>query len=139
MQVKLLHDLVEELAGVDTGRIVEILFGKKDVNEFLTTQNFEVTLQDVISIAPLVLTSKISMNREWVLNNFHGNTYLSCSHFLKVINNQLDYFMKELLRPLVEEKRGNKLTEKDKGVRRKALRDDFHFEGLIRYVNKYLT
>ena len=41
MQIKLLHDLVEELAGVGTGRIVEILFGKKDVNEFLIAKKMD--------------------------------------------------------------------------------------------------
>ena len=50
MQVKLLHDLVEELAGVDTGRIVEILFGKKDVNEFLIARKMELTINQVRNI-----------------------------------------------------------------------------------------
>ena len=50
MQVKLLHDLVEELAGVDTGRIVEILFGKKDVNEFLIAKKMELTINQVRNI-----------------------------------------------------------------------------------------
>jgi len=50
MQVKLLHDLVEELAGVDTGRIVEILFGKRDVNEFLIAKRMELTINQVRNI-----------------------------------------------------------------------------------------
>ena len=50
MQVKLLHDLVEELAGVDTGRIVEILFGKKDVNEFLIAKKMDLTINQVRNI-----------------------------------------------------------------------------------------
>ena len=50
MQVKLLHDLVEELAGVDTGRIVEILFGKKDVNEFLIARKMDLTINQVRNI-----------------------------------------------------------------------------------------
>ncbi|MFH0711776.1 MAG: hypothetical protein V1889_01585 [archaeon] len=50
MQVKLLHDLVEELAGVNTGRIVEILFGKKDVNEFLIAKRMELTINQVRNI-----------------------------------------------------------------------------------------
>jgi transcription factor E len=50
MQVKLLHDLVEELAGQDTGRIVEILFGKKDVNEFLISKKMELTINQVRNI-----------------------------------------------------------------------------------------
>jgi len=50
MQVKLLHDLVEELAGVNTGRIVEILFGKKDVNEFLIAKKMDLTINQVRNI-----------------------------------------------------------------------------------------
>ncbi|NPE26869.1 hypothetical protein HNV12_02610 [Methanococcoides sp. SA1] len=50
MQVKLLHDLVEEMAGEDTGRIVEILFGKKDVNEFLIAKRMELTINQVRNI-----------------------------------------------------------------------------------------
>ncbi len=50
MQIKLLHDLVEEMAGVNTGRIVDILFGKKDVNEFLIAKKMELTINQVRNI-----------------------------------------------------------------------------------------
>ncbi|MAH45710.1 hypothetical protein CMI37_07760 [Candidatus Pacearchaeota archaeon] len=50
MQIKLLHNLVEELAGVDTGRIVDILFNKKDVNEFLIAKKMELTINQVRNI-----------------------------------------------------------------------------------------
>ncbi len=50
MQVKLLHNLVEEMAGEGTGRIVEILFGKKDVNEFLIAKKMELTINQVRNI-----------------------------------------------------------------------------------------
>jgi transcription factor E len=50
MQVKLLHDLVEEMAGVGTGRIVEILFGEKDVNEFLIAKKMSLTINQVRNI-----------------------------------------------------------------------------------------
>ena len=50
MQIKLLHDLIEELAGENTGRIVEILFGKKDVNEFLIAKKMELTINQVRNI-----------------------------------------------------------------------------------------
>lgn len=50
MQVKLLHDLVEDMAGENTGRIVEILFGKKDVNEFLIAKKMELTINQVRNI-----------------------------------------------------------------------------------------
>ena len=50
MQVKLLHDLVEELAGENTGRIVDILFGKKNVNEFLIAKKMDLTINQVRNI-----------------------------------------------------------------------------------------
>ncbi|MBU3923576.1 MAG: hypothetical protein KJ592_01550 [Nanoarchaeota archaeon] len=50
MQVKLLHDLVEEMAGENTGRIVEILFGKRDVNEFSIAKKMELTINQVRNI-----------------------------------------------------------------------------------------
>lgn len=50
MQVKLLHNLVEEMAGEGTGRIVEILFGKKDVNEFLIAKKMDLTINQVRNI-----------------------------------------------------------------------------------------
>ena len=50
MQVKLLHDLVEEMAGENTGRIVDILFGKRDVNEFSIAKKMELTINQVRNI-----------------------------------------------------------------------------------------
>lgn len=50
MQVKLLHDLVEEMAGENTGRIVDILFGKKDVNEFSIAKKMDLTINQVRNI-----------------------------------------------------------------------------------------
>jgi transcription factor E len=50
LQIKLLHDLIEEMAGEDTGRIAEILFKKKDVNEFLIAKKMELTINQVRNI-----------------------------------------------------------------------------------------
>ena len=50
MQIKLLHDLVEEMAGENAGRIVDILFGKKDINEFLIAKKMELTINQVRNI-----------------------------------------------------------------------------------------
>ncbi|MFW9879500.1 MAG: AAA family ATPase [Candidatus Thorarchaeota archaeon] len=111
---------------------------KTELQNYLNQINFDVTLFDVISIAPLVLNSKISMNREWVMNKFNGNLFLACKHFLKVIYEQLEYFMKNLLKPLVEEKDGKELSEKEKGTRENAIKSDFHFKGLMKYVKEYL-
>lgn len=50
MQVRLLHNLVEELAGEGTGIIAEILFNKKDVNEFIIAKKMEFTINQVRNI-----------------------------------------------------------------------------------------
>jgi len=100
--------------------------------------NMEVSLEDIISIAPLILNEKISMNRDWVINKFHGNQYFALKFFLEVIENQLNFFMNKLLKPLYLEKKGEKLSEKDIGIRKKAKKDDFHFNGLIKYVKEHL-
>jgi len=50
MQVKLLHDLVDEMAGMGAGNIVEILFNKKDVNEFLIAKKMNLTINQVRNI-----------------------------------------------------------------------------------------
>jgi MoxR-like ATPase len=108
---------------------------KKDEFE---NKSIEVSLEDIISIAPLVLNEKISMNRNWIINKFHGNQYFAIKFFLEVIENQLNFFMNNLLKPLYLEKQGTKLSEKDIGIRKKAIKDDFHFEGLIKYVKEHL-
>ncbi|MBD3212869.1 MAG: AAA domain-containing protein [Candidatus Lokiarchaeota archaeon] len=112
----------------------ELSFKEKGLEDL----NIEVTLEDIISIAPLILNEKISMNRDWIINNFHGNQYFAIKFFLEVIENQLNFFMNNLLKPLYLEKKGEDLSEKDIGIRNKAKKDDFHFEGLIKYVKEHL-
>jgi len=50
MQVKLLYNLVEDLANEGTGSIAEILFNKKDVNEFTIAKKMELTINQVRNI-----------------------------------------------------------------------------------------
>ncbi len=50
MQEKLLYDLVEDLTGENNGRIVDILFNKKDVNEFGIAKKMELTINQVRNI-----------------------------------------------------------------------------------------
>ena len=50
MQIRFLHDLVEELAGEGTGQIAEILFNKKDVNEFNIAKKMDLTINQVRNI-----------------------------------------------------------------------------------------
>lgn len=49
-QIKLLSDLVEGMAGENTGRIVNILFGRKDVNEFNVSKKMNLTINQVRNI-----------------------------------------------------------------------------------------
>lgn len=50
MQIKLLQSLVEELASADSGKIVDILFDKKDVNEFLIAKKMDMTINQIRNI-----------------------------------------------------------------------------------------
>ncbi len=50
MQIKLLENLIEELAGVNSKPIVEILFNKRDVNEFLVAKKMNLTINQVRNI-----------------------------------------------------------------------------------------
>ena len=50
MQIKLLKSLVEELAGESSGTIVDILFEKRDVNEFLIAKKMSLTINQVRNI-----------------------------------------------------------------------------------------
>ena len=50
MQIKLLKSLVEEIAGESSGTIVDILFEKRDVNEFLIAKKMSLTINQVRNI-----------------------------------------------------------------------------------------
>ncbi len=50
MQIKLLNDIVIETAGKQAGDIVNLLFGKKDVNEFLVAKKLKLTINQVRNI-----------------------------------------------------------------------------------------
>ena len=101
--------------------------------------HFEVGLDDVNSIAPLILHSKSSMYGEWVENKFNGNSYFACQSFLKVVYERVWISsLKNVLKGVVLEKNGQELSQKDKGIPNMAIKDDFHYEGLIKYVMKYL-
>ncbi|MCX6748265.1 MAG: hypothetical protein NT076_01550 [Candidatus Pacearchaeota archaeon] len=50
MQIKLLNDIVIETAGKQAGEIVKMLFGKKDVNEFLVAKKLKLTINQVRNI-----------------------------------------------------------------------------------------
>ena len=44
MQINLLKKVVENTAGIDAVKIVDLLFGKKDVNEFLIAKKLNLTI-----------------------------------------------------------------------------------------------
>jgi transcription factor E len=50
MQINILKNLVDEMAGVGTGTIVDILFDKDDVNEFLIAKKMDLTINQVRNI-----------------------------------------------------------------------------------------
>ena len=50
MQQKLLRQLTEELAGEVAGPVVDILYNKKDVNEFLIAKKMDMTINQIRNI-----------------------------------------------------------------------------------------
>lgn len=100
---------------------------------------WEVSIGDLLDVAPLVLHSKVSINREFVINKFNGNSLLAIKHFLKIINERLNKFMQDILQGLIKEKRGESLAEKDIVLRKRLCDEDFHYDGLIKYVKSYLV
>jgi len=50
MQINILKTLTEELAGANSGEIIEILFSKKNVNEFLIAKKMNITINQVRNI-----------------------------------------------------------------------------------------
>jgi len=50
MQIKLLKGVVIEIAGKQAGDILDVLFGKKDVNEFLIAKKLKLTINQVRNI-----------------------------------------------------------------------------------------
>lgn len=50
MQTKLLKELIEELAGAGSGQILDLLFNKKDVNEFILAKKMNLTINQVRNI-----------------------------------------------------------------------------------------
>ena len=50
MQITLLKNLVEEMAGIDAAKIVDILFDKRDINEFLIAKKMTLTINQVRNI-----------------------------------------------------------------------------------------
>ncbi len=113
--------------------------GESVMKEYIKNlKDLDVGLEDVVAIGPFVLHSKISMYSEWVNSNYNGNTFFACKDFLKVVYERLDTFIKNLLKVVVTEMRGGTLSEKDKNIKLKMLKEDFHYDGLVKYVMKYL-
>jgi len=50
MQAKLLNDLIKEIAGEQAVAVIEIIFGKRDVNEFLIAKKMNLTINQVRNI-----------------------------------------------------------------------------------------
>jgi len=106
LQIKLLHDLVEEMAGEDTGRIVEILFGKKNVNEFLIAKKMELTINQVRNILYKLSADNLvsfvrkkdkrkgwyiyywTLNREKCLEKLEGSLQKKISGFEGMLNSR---------------------------------------------------
>jgi len=50
MQIKLLKDIVSSVVGAGTSKIVDLLYGKKNVNEFLIAKNLNLTINQTRNV-----------------------------------------------------------------------------------------
>src|SRR3989344_1408899 len=50
MQIKLLKDIVANISGIGTEKIVDLLYGKKNVNEFLIAKKLGLTINQTRNI-----------------------------------------------------------------------------------------
>jgi hypothetical protein len=70
---------------------------QQGVGEYLDT--LKVTLDDVIAVAPFVLTGKMELDKHWVKQHFAGNNFLATQH---VIKTAYDTFSKWVASPAYE-------------------------------------
>ena len=103
MQEKLLSDLVEKLAGENSGLIVGILFNKKNVNEFLIAKRMELTINQVRNILyklsnfGLVSFIRKKDNRKgWYIYYWTLNTEKSLAMIEKSLKDKIDSLEKSL-------------------------------------------
>ena len=99
MQKKLLFDLIEDLAGEGTGRIVEVLYEKKDVNEFSISKQMDLTVNQVRNIlyklsnyGLVSFIRKKDKRKGWYIYYWTLNTEKS----FELIENYLEKKIKEL-------------------------------------------
>ena len=50
MQIKLLKDIVSSIVGQSPAKIVDLLYGKKNVNEFLIAKKLKLTINQTRNI-----------------------------------------------------------------------------------------
>jgi transcription factor E len=74
MQINLLKNLVEQMAGQGAGKIVDILFDKSDINEFLIAKKMDLTINQVRNIlyklsaeGLVVFTRKKDKRKGWYI------------------------------------------------------------------------
>lgn len=103
MQRKLLFDLVEDLAGEGNGRIVDVLYEKKDVNEFSISKKLELTVNQVRNIlyklsnyGLVSFIRKKDKRKGWYIYYWTLNTEKSFELIEKYLEKRINFFETEL-------------------------------------------
>ncbi|VVB79650.1 Transcription factor E [uncultured archaeon] len=131
MQITLLRNLVQEMAGEGSGQIVDILFDKRDINEFLIAKKMNLTINQVrnilykLSAEGLVsFTRKKDKRKGWYIYFWTLNTE-KCLMKLEV---ELTKKLEELKQAQKQREYGRYYTCKNCNIEvteEKALEDDF--------------
>jgi transcription factor E len=131
MQVNLLKNLVQEMAGEGSDQIVDILFDKKDINEFLIAKKMNLTINQVrnilykLSAEGLVsFTRKKDKRKGWYIYFWTLNTE-KCLMKLEV---ELIKKLEDLKKQQTERENGRYYVCKNCNIEvteEKALDDDF--------------
>ncbi len=97
MQEKLLFNLIEDLAGEGNGRIVETLFNKKNVNEFLIAKKMDLTVNQVRNIlyklsnyGLVSFTRKKDQKKGWYIYYWTLNIEKSIALIEQFLNKKID-------------------------------------------------
>lgn len=103
MQTKLLNDIVSEIGGKEAGNILDLLIGKKDVNEFLIAKKLKLTINQARNIfyklsnfGLVSFTRKKDRRKGWYTYFWTLNTYRALELLEKRLKKEIEGLEQQL-------------------------------------------
>ena len=103
MQINLLKKIVEEIAGEPAVKIVDLLYGKKDINEFLIAKKLELTINQTRNLLYKLAHSGIissirkkDKRKGWYIYFWTFNVQKSLEVLAQAINNEINMLNAQL-------------------------------------------